>query len=421
MTGSIGRTFIRFLPAALAVALLGAGGAAGGQSSAANPPTQPLTYLSLPVDMDVRPGALQFVPADDGDRRLAYNLFVTNWGNWPLRLARVDVEDAATGRVLVSYDAEALENPYRQRATPFSIGPTSPQNRDLEGRRTTIFNIELRLAANAAPPASIRHRVLFEPDPGVRLLQDDGTPARELVSVSVPVAIDGPAPVVLGAPLRGGPWLCGNGLGLRSDHNYIGTASTARMRVSQRYGCDFLKIFSTTVREILPSPFPDTLTPGMFYGYGAEVLAVADARVAEVRDGIPESTPQADGSVRMPLTRTEDTGPGNRVVLDLGGGRFAFYAHLQPGSIRVRRGDRVREGQVLGRIGMSGNAVNPHLHFHVGNGPDLNGSDGVPYVFRSYLLSGRGNDDFADRQVSHVVPLQSSVMTFPGAASQSRR
>ncbi len=396
-------------------------GAALGQPSEASPPTPPLTYTTLQIDMDVRPASLQFVQADDGDHRLAYNLFVTNWSNWPLRFARVDVEEADTGRVLVSYDEEALENPYRQRTTPFSLNPTSPQNRDLEGRRTTIFTIEIRLEGNAARPAAIRHRILFEPDPGVRLIQDDGAFASELVSVSMPVAIDGPAPIVLGAPLRGGPWICGNGLGLRSDHNYIGVSRTARMRVAQRYGCDFLKAFSDSVLEILPNPFPDELTPNMFYGYGEDILAVADARVVEVRDGIPESIPQADGSVRMPIARTEDTGPGNRVVLDLGGGRYAFYAHFQPGSIRVRRGDRVREGQVLGKVGMSGNAVNPHLHFHVGNGPDLNDTDGMPYVFRSYRLSGRGNDDLPDRMISHAMPLQGSVMTFPGSSRPARR
>ena len=417
---------LKRLVASILVALLAwpaalSSDAAFGQPSAEGPPTPPLTYLTLPIDMDVRPASLQFVRADDGDRHLAYNLFVTNWSNWPLRFARVDVEDAATGRVLVSYDAVALENPYRQRSTPFSLNPTSPQNRDLDGRRTTIFNIDIVLAGTAAAPAAIRHRILFEPDPGVRLIQDDGSPASDLVSVSAPVAIDGPAPIVLGAPLRGGPWICGNGLGLRSDHNYIGVSRTARMRVSQRYGCDFLKVFSTSVLEILPNPFPDEITAGMFYGYGEEILAVADAHVVEVRDGIPEGVPQADGSVRMPVPRTEDTMPGNRVVLDLGDGRYAFYAHFQPGSIRVRRGDRVREGQLLGKVGMAGNAVNPHLHFHVGNSPDLNSTDGMPYVFRSYLLSGRGNDDLQDRTISHAVPLQGSVMTFPGSSSQGRQ
>src|SRR5688572_16220653 len=74
-------------------------GAALGQPSEMSPPTPPLTYTTLQIDMDVRPASLQFVQADDGDHRLAYNLFVTNWSNWPLRFARVDVEEADTGRV----------------------------------------------------------------------------------------------------------------------------------------------------------------------------------------------------------------------------------------------------------------------------------------------------------------------------------
>ncbi len=402
----------------LFAALLLSSGAADGQPSL---PTPPLTYTSLQVDMEARPSSLRFVQADDGDRHLAYNLFVTNWGGWPLRFARVDVEDAATGRVLVSYDKEALENPYRQRTTPFSLPPTSPQNRDLDARRTTIFTIDIRLEKNAAPPAAIRHRILFEPDSGVKLIQDDGSAASELVSVSPPVAIDGPAPIVLGAPLRGGPWLCANGLGLISDHNYIGAHRTARMRVAQRYGCDFLKVFSASRREILPNPFPNEITASMFYGYGQDVLAVADAVVVEARDGIPEGVPQADGSVRMPVTLTEDTGLGNRVVLDLGGGRYAFYAHLRPGSVQVKRGDRVHEGQVIGKVGMTGNAVNPHLHFQVGNAPDLNGSDGMPYVFRSYILSGHGDHAIQDRPVSDAMPIQGSVMTFPESRREGRR
>lgn len=409
----------RLTAATLLAALLLSSGAAVGQTSPANPPTTPLTYMTLPIDMDVRPASLQFVQADDGDRHLAYNLFVTNWGNWPLRLARVDVEDAATGRVLVSYDQAALESPYRQRATPFSLGLTSPQNRDIEARRTTIFLIEISLAANAAPPAAVRHRILFEPDPGISLLQDDGSAASQLVSVSVPVAIGGPAPIVLAPPLRGSPWLCASGLALVSAHNYLGISRTARMTVAQRYGCDFFKVDAQA--QILPNPFPDEITASMFYGYGEDVLAVADARVVEVRDGIPEGVPQADGSIRMPVPRTEDTNPGNRVVLDLGGGRYAFYAHLQPGSIRVRQGDRVREGQLLGKLGMAGNATGPHLHFHVGNGPDLNGSEGMPYVFRSYILRGRPTNDFPDRPISHAVPLDGSIMSFPEPASRTRR
>lgn len=394
---------------------------ASGQQSQGGSVRHPATYRTLQIDMDVRPAPLQFVRADDGNRYLSYNLFVANWSAQDLRFARVDIEDEASGRALVSYDAAALENPYRQRSGPFITENPSPANRILGAGRTALFSIAVRLEEGASPPTAIRHRILFEPDPRLRLIRNDASFSTELVAVSAPLNVDGPAPLVIGAPLRGGPWRCGNGLGLTSDHNAAVYASgTARLRVPQRFGCDFLKVDAQG--NILPNPFPNEITASMFYGYGEDILAVANARVVEVRDGIPEGIPQADGSVRMPVPYTEDTGPGNRVVLDLGGGRYAFYAHFRPGSIQVRPGDRVREGQLLGNVGMAGNATNPHLHFHVGNGPSLNGSDGMPYVFRRYTLTGRGRpDSLPRRQVDRAVPLQDSVMTFPGVPVSGRR
>jgi murein DD-endopeptidase MepM/ murein hydrolase activator NlpD len=77
------------------------------------------------------------------------------------------------------------------------------------------------------------------------------------------------------------------------------------------------------------------------------------------------------------------------VILALGKGRFAFYAHLKPGSVRVERGDRVREGEVLGLLGNSGSSTGPHLHFQVMNRPSALASDGLPYVFDRFRLTGR--------------------------------
>jgi murein DD-endopeptidase MepM/ murein hydrolase activator NlpD len=67
---------------------------------------------------------------------------------------------------------------------------------------------------------------------------------------------------------------------------------------------------------------------------------------------------------------------------------FAAYAHLQPGSLRVRVGDRVRTGQVLGLLGNTGNSSAPHLHFGLQDGPDILTSNSLPFVFDCYLLQG---------------------------------
>src|SRR5690606_30765550 len=115
--------------------------------------------------------------------------------------------------------------------------------------------------------------------------------------------------------------------------------------------------------------------PKSYTIFGAEALAVADATVAAVIDGLPEQTP-GEYPTNIPLAQAD----GNSVILDLGGGRFALYAHLQPGSLRVKPGERVRRGQVLGLVGNSGNSVAPHLHFHVMDGPSPLDANGLPYA-----------------------------------------
>jgi murein DD-endopeptidase MepM/ murein hydrolase activator NlpD len=81
--------------------------------------------------------------------------------------------------------------------------------------------------------------------------------------------------------------------------------------------------------------------------------------------GIPENVPLSPTHA-VPMTL--ETAAGNHVILSLRNGHYAFYAHLQPGSIRIKPGDRVRRGQVLGLLGNSGNSNAPHLHFHISNG-----------------------------------------------------
>src|SRR4029077_16563737 len=84
--------------------------------------------------------------------------------------------------------------------------------------------------------------------------------------------------------------------------------------------------------------------------YGRDVLAVADAPVVSVIDGLPDQPPG-----KMPSGIAIDAADGNSVVLDFGRGRYALYAHLRAGSITVKPGDKVRRGQVIAHVGNSGN------------------------------------------------------------------
>jgi len=191
----------------------------------------------------------------------------------------------------------------------------------------------------------------------------------------------------------------------------------ARLRAPQRYGCDFFK--ADSAGQQLPNPFPDEITNSMFYGYGAEVPAVADGVVAHVTDGIPENVPQAKGPIKMSVPLTNETGSGNWISLRVGSA-YVFYAHLQPGSITVREGQRVRRGQVIGRLGNSGNSVGPHLHFHVGDSNSLNGSEPVPHVFDSFLFGGRGEASSKALRRTLQLPLEDAMVDFGGGRQPPR-
>jgi murein DD-endopeptidase MepM/ murein hydrolase activator NlpD len=120
-----------------------------------------------------------------------------------------------------------------------------------------------------------------------------------------------------------------------------------------------------------------------WYGYGIDVLAVANARVVSVRDTIQESK-TVSGNPKHNL----EEGAGNYIALDLGNGLFAFYEHLKPGSILVKPGDRVSTGQKIASLGFTGDSTGPHLHFHVADHNSTLAAEGLPYHFRSFKVLG---------------------------------
>ncbi len=66
-----------------------------------------------------------------------------------------------------------------------------------------------------------------------------------------------------------------------------------------------------------------------------------------------------------------------------------MYAHMQPGSIRAKLGDKVTPGQVIGLLGNSGHAGEPHLHFQLMDRNSALNSEGLPYYFSRFKLTGR--------------------------------
>jgi len=131
-----------------------------------------------------------------------------------------------------------------------------------------------------------------------------------------------------------------------------------------------------------------------YYAYGTEIYAASAGEVLEAVNDVPEdpsllqrpdeSTDTYTARVQenqTKLMKMENGVMGNHVIIDHGDHRYALYAHMQPGSVRVHAGEHVAAGALLGRLGSSGNSTEPHLHFHVCKGANALECSGIPVGF----------------------------------------
>jgi murein DD-endopeptidase MepM/ murein hydrolase activator NlpD len=233
--------------------------------------------------------------------------------------------------------------------------------------------LQITVGAKSELPQTLRHRLLFT-------ITSTGKPDEEKVVEGAQVAVRRSLPIIVSPPLRGDGWLALNGMSNNSGHRRTIVVVNGKARIAQRFATDWTRIGSDG-----QAFRGDTGNNANWSAYGAEVLAVANARVVGIKDGIPDNDPSS-GKMAVPITL--ETVGGNHLILDLGRGVYAFYAHLKPQSIRVKVGERVRTGQILALLGNSGNSDAPHLHFHITDGNSPLGAEGIPYVINSFEVQG---------------------------------
>ena len=331
--------------------------------------SQAARWISTPVEIRV-PKPPVAAPVDGG-AALTYELHVTNWVPQAFNVRRIEVVSGSDGRALLTLTDSTLARAFGRPGTV----PSSPSDRTrLGGGMRGVAWLWVPVDAQSPPP-SVRHRITVEEASGA----DSGrTHVFEggLVAVSRDIAVIGP-------PLRGGAWMTANGPSNESGHRRALIPIAGMPAIAQRFAIDYVRI-DTTGRTVNG----DRARNENFYAENAEAIAVADGIVVATKDSIPENIP---GPTSRAVPITLETVGGNHVILDIGGGRYAFYAHLRPGSLRVKTGDRVRRGQVVGLVGNSGNSTEPHLHFHLADANSPLGSEGIPYLHESFEVVGRCN------------------------------
>ena len=117
-----------------------------------------------------------------------------------------------------------------------------------------------------------------------------------------------------------------------------------------------------------------------YYAFGKELIAPCNAEVVLSVDGIKDNIPGELNPIYI---------PGNTVVLKTKNNEFLFFAHFKQNSIVVKQGQKVKQGELLGLCGNSGNSSEAHLHFHIQNIEDMNKATGAKSYFSEILVNGK--------------------------------
>lgn len=330
-----------------------------------------------------------------GTAHLVYELHITNLAATDVELTRIDVLDGERAAVLGAFHDQSLREALGR---PGLAASTADRRLLGAGLRAVLYTW---LPVSGPIPTSVAHRLEFD------VVRPTG---REHVTMQGGRASPHRGPgLVLGLPVRAGRWVAVYGPSAERGHRRFLYTVDGRARIPARFAIDWLKLGDD---DAFSHGDPTQLTN--WYGYGADVLAVADATVADARDDIAADTPVSSSA---PAPIALENASGNYVVLDLGGGRYAFYEHLKPGPVRVVPGARVRRGDVIGLLGNTGSSsAGPHLHFHIADTNASLGAEGVPYGFDRF--DSLGEYQFADAATG--APARISPRAA-GAASTRRR
>jgi murein DD-endopeptidase MepM/ murein hydrolase activator NlpD len=271
---------------------------------------------------------------DDGRVHLQYELELTN--TVPLPVDVVSVEVLGDGQRVELIDGTAL------LAAMAPLGSAQGETTQLPGSSVAVVWLDLSFDSKRQLPERLRHRLTVDVGEGLPV-------GPTIVSTGGAARVVRRAPVVIGPPLAGGRWIAVGGA--EGPHRRALQAVDGHLRLGQRFAVDFAALLDAEGRSHV-GPNDENSS---FFAYGQPILAEAG---------------------------------GNEVILDLGDGTFVAYGHFAPGSVQVKAAQRVRRGDVLGKLGNSGNSTGPHLHLQVMNAASFLDADGLPFVIDEFRLDG---------------------------------
>jgi hypothetical protein len=330
-------------------------------------------------------------PSTDGRVHLAYELELTNVLSQSVTLQAV--------RVLTG-DATLLELSGDPLAAHTQIVGGGFGEVELGPGASGRIYLDVVVEPDAVPD-TLRHELDVAPEEAVPPIFD--SPLTESVAQ---VAVSREEAIVIGPPVTGERWLNGNSCCEVTPHRTAVNPVNGSFWAPERYAVDLVQLDEED--GIFSGPIDDIDS----YAYeGADIIAVADGPVVSILSDLPEARP---GSHPEGLT-LEQYG-GNHVVQDIGGGRYAFYAHLQPGNTAgLEVGQQLQRGDLIGALGNSGNTDAPHLHFHIMDSPLPLGSNGLPFLVEGMTLAGTITEDGLQACLVDAIPCGVAPASAPSS------
>ena len=416
------RRSVRLITAAIALGV--SAGCASAQAETPTPspstPEAPATPSGLAHDGGIAPGtkfspvvaatlaAPAAVKASDSKVHLAYELLITNPAPLPVKIERLQARDATAKTVLLTKSGAALQRDITPVSGPRGAeGTTNPsvdrRSITLAPSETWIAWMDVSVASQADVPARLDHRIVGA------LIRPNKAPAAPFDVVGADVEISTQPAQVLSAPVRGGIWYMSEGCCRDDTHHRRGLVPiNGQLMVAQRFAIDFYKL-DDQHRTWIGNP----KKLSSYLSYRQPIIAAAAGTVVHARDGLPNNPALPKPPQIPPIDETV----GNHVIVEIGPNTYVLYAHMDPGSVKVRVGQHVEKGQELGLIGTSGNSTTPHVHFQLLSTPTFFPSDSAPYVFDQFDLLGqvpvRLWDDNLGLQPSGKLPFEAAATPGP--------
>ncbi|CCH53797.1 secreted peptidase [Fibrisoma limi BUZ 3] len=302
-----------------------------------------------------------------GETTLYYELHLTNRSAQAIRLHKIEV--LSPPNVLSVYQPDALRN----RLSMTDHRSDTSEVISLVPDRPAILYVELVLKGKPLP-SELNHRISYAVNSPTGL--QNGAMQGGVVKPETH------APLILGPPLRGGPWAAVYNPFWKRGHRRVLYSKNGTERIPGRFAIDFIKLNKDGQQTV-----GDQDSIVHWYGYDQPVLAVADGTISSVRNDFSESVTLS----KHPAYPAESA-TGNYISLQIAPDRYVFYEHLKPGGIQVKPGQMVKKGTVIARVGFTGQTTGPHLHLHVADNDSPLGAEGVPFVFDHFRLLGEYED-----------------------------